>query len=111
MIDERMRYMGEANSYIIGHNVNIYRAPNGALLPIITDPNIDTSENGEQLAIIDNDSLRVRELLPPTMIELAKMKLSDSRVLFTWFTFYNRAEYKNAVLTNIQSDLDGDDSP
>ncbi len=110
MITDRMRYLDQ-DEFILGHNVTIYRAPNGARLPIIVDPNIDTTTGGEKLAIIDNDSLRVRELLPPTMLELAKNKLSDSRVLFTWFTFYNRAEYKNAVLTDITSDLSGGSSP
>ena len=110
MITDRMRYLDQ-EEFVLGHNVTMYRAPNGARLPIIVDPNIDTTEGGEKLAIIDNDSLRVRELLPPTMLELAKNKLSDSRVLFTWFTFYNRAEYKNAVLTDVVSDLETDDSP
>ena len=110
MIANRMRYLDQ-DEFAIGHNVTVYRAPNGARLPVIVDPNIDTSENGEMLAIIDNDSLRIRELLPPTMLELAKNKLSDSRVLFTWFTFYNRAEYKNAVISNIASDLESGGSP
>ena len=106
MITDRMRYLDQ-DEFILGHNVTMYRSPNGARLPIIVDPNIDTETGGEKLAIIDNDSLRIRELLPPTMLELAKNKLSDSRVLFTWFTFYNRAEYKNAVLTDVTSDLTG----
>lgn len=109
MITSRMRYL-DKEEFTLGHSVTRYHAPNGASIPIIVDPNIDTTEGGDKLAIIDNDSLRVRELMPPTMIDLAKTKLSDSRVLFTWMTFYNRAEYKNAVLTDIESDID-EDSP
>ena len=66
---------------------------------------IYTSVNGEQLAFIDNDTVRMRELAPISLIDLAKTKLSTSKVLFTWFTFYNRAGYKNGYIKNIGSDI------
>lgn len=83
-----------------GTRVTGYHAPNGQTIPIIVDPNIDTT-NGDVLTFIDNNSLRVRELVKPTITPLAKTKLSTSRVLFTFFTFYNRAEYRNGMITGI----------
>lgn len=84
----------------MGNWVTGYNAPNGITIPILVDPNIDTTE-GDCLSFIDNNTLRVRELEKPTMIELAKTKLTTSRVLYTYFTFYNRAEYKNGLITGI----------
>ena len=78
-----------------GNSVDIEKT-----IPIIVDPNIDTT-NGDVLTFIDNNSLRVRELVKPTITPLAKTKLSTSRVLFTFFTFYNRAEYRNGMITGI----------
>lgn len=85
---------------VFGSRVTAYHAPNGQTIPILVDPNIDTTE-GEVFTFIDNNTLRVRELVPPSMVPLAKTKLSTSRVLFTFFTFYNRAEYRNGMLTGI----------
>lgn len=84
----------------LGTRVVGYNCPNGQTIPIVVDPNIDTT-NGDVLAFVDNNSLRVRELVKPSMIPLAKTKLSTSRVLFTYFTFYNRAEYRNGIITGI----------
>ena len=84
----------------LGTRVTAYNAPNGKSIHIIVDPNIDTTE-GDVLAFVDNNSLRVRELVKPSMVPLAKTKLSTSRVLFTYYTFYNRAEYRNGIITGI----------
>lgn len=84
----------------LGTRVTAYNAPNGQSIPIIVDPNIDTTD-GDVLAFVDNNSLRLRELRKPSMVPLAKTKLSTSRVLFTYFTFYNRAEYRNGIITGI----------
>lgn len=88
----------------LGNWVTGYNGPNGITIPIIVDSNItpNTANNGgDFLAFVDVDSLRIKELAPPTVIDLAKTKLSTSRVLFTYFTFYNRAEYRNGMITNI----------
>ena len=84
----------------MGNWVTGYNGPNGITIPIIVDSNIDTTQ-GDSLAFIDVDSLRIKELAPPTIIDLAKTKLSTSRVLFTYFTFYNRAEFRNGMITNV----------
>ena len=84
----------------LGTRVTSYNCPNGQSIPIIVDPNIDTT-NGDVLAFVDNNTLRLRELVKPSMIPLAKTKLSTSRVLFTYFTFYDRAEYRNGIITGI----------
>lgn len=97
----------------LGTRVTAYHSPNGQTIPIIVDPNIDR-ENAtiggtkaapkSALAFVDNNSLRLRELVKPSMVDLAKTKLSTSRVLFTYFTFYNRAEYRNGMIYNIGED-------
>ena len=89
-----------------GYWVTGYNGPNGITIPIIVDSNIDTT-NGDSLAFVDVDSLRIKELAPPTIVDLAKTKLSTSRVLFTYFTFYNRAEYRNGMITGIGSPSNG----
>lgn len=88
----------------MGNWVTGYNGPNGITIPIIVDSNItpnSANNGGDFLAFVDVDSLRIKELAPPTVIDLAKTKLSTSRVLFTYFTFYNRAEYRNGMITNI----------
>ena len=97
----------------MGNWVTGYNGPNGITIPIIVDSNIATTQVvdnegtpevqsiGDSLAFVDVDALRIRELAPPTIVDLAKTKLSTSRVLFTYFTFYNRAEYRNGMITNI----------
>lgn len=94
----------------LGTRVTAYHAPNGQTIPIIVDPNIDresttiggsSSAPKSALAFVDKNSLRLRELVKPSMTPLAKTKLTDSSVLFTYFTFYNRAEYRNGMIYNI----------
>lgn len=104
LIADRLRYVDKVE-LAFGQRVTAYNAPNGAQIPIIVDPNIDTTTGGQKLAFVDNNTIRVRELLAPSMIDLAKTKLSTSKVLYTWFTFYDRAEYRNGLLTNIGSDI------
>lgn len=90
----------------LGNWVTGYNGPNGLTLPIIVDSNITPSQdNKDFLAFVDVDALRVKELAPPTVIDLAKTKLATSRVLFTYFTFYNRAEYRNGMITDIGGNL------
>lgn len=86
----------------LGYWVTAYNAPNGTSIPIIVDQNIDTT-NGDSLTFLDNTSFKIRELTPPSIKELAATKLSTSKVLFTYFTCYNRAEYRNGVIKNIGS--------
>ncbi|MDD2644423.1 MAG: DUF5309 family protein [Methanobacteriaceae archaeon] len=104
ILSDKYRYL-EKLELTFGVRATAYNAPDGNQIPIIIDPNINTSVNGEQLAFIDNDTVRMRELAPISLIDLAKTKLSTSKVLFTWFTFYNRAGYKNGYIKNIGSDI------
>lgn len=90
----------------LGNWVTGYNGPNGITIPIIVDANITPSQGGNDfLAFVDVDSLRIKELAPPTIVDLAKTKLSTSRVLFTYFTFYNRAEYRNGMITDIGGNI------
>lgn len=86
----------------LGYWVTAYNAPNGTSIPIVVDQNIDTT-SGDSLAFVDNTSFKIRELVPPSVKELATTKLSTSKVLFNYFTCYNRAEYRNGLISNIGS--------
>lgn len=84
----------------LGFNVVSYVTPDQQQIPIITDSNID-STNGETLAFVDDDSFQVRELVKQEMFPLAVNKLAVSTVMYSYITSYNRAEYKNSIITGI----------
>jgi hypothetical protein len=101
MMESKQRFLDKVDLNI-GVRVTGYNAPNGVTIPIIVDPNIDTTKTeGHVLQFIDNRSYKVRELQAPTLVDLAKTKLSTSKLLFTWVTAYNRAEQWNGKITNI----------
>lgn len=87
----------------LGYNVMAYMTPSGIQVPIVSDPAIG-ADGTHRIGFVDNSSLRIKNLLPPTVVDLAKLKLSDSKVLVTATTFYNRAEHQNAILENIDID-------
>lgn len=87
----------------LGYQVMSYMTPSGIQVPIVVDPEI-SKDGVHKIGFVDNSSLRIKNLLPPTVVDLAKLKLSDSKVLVTATTFYNRAEHQNAILTNIDVD-------
>lgn len=84
----------------LGYNVMSYMTPQGISVPIITDPDLG-KDGKDRMVFADNSVLRMKELLPPTGVDLAKLKLSDSKVIVQAITYYNRAEFRNAVLEGI----------
>lgn len=89
------------NTQILGFNVISYISPNGNLLPIIIDANISSPSTGDYLFMVDENTLRIKELMPPTVLDLAKTKLTSSKVIANYMTMYCRAEYKNGFIKNI----------
>lgn len=90
-----------ATTQILGFNVVSYVSPAGNQLPIIIDPNIAPAKDGDYLFMVDESSLRIKELMPPTVLDLAKTKLTTSKVIANYMTMYCRSEHKNGYITNI----------
>ena len=88
-----------------GYNVTAIISPAGNRVPIIMDRWVDNT-NGEKLAIIDSSSIKVRELMAPTMVEFAKTKLATDMSLIQVITSYMDAEYNNATIKGIARDTD-----
>lgn len=101
LIYDKVRFV-ETVEATLGFNVTAYVTPEGSRIPIIVDQNINVTDgNGHKLFVVDEQSLRIRELMAPAVIELAKTKLSTSKVIANFMTFYCRAEYKNGFLQKI----------
>lgn len=86
-----------------GYNVVGIITTAGNRVPVIVDRNIDNSA-GEKMAILDSSSIKVKELLAPTMIEWAKTRLSRDISIVQAVTAYMDSEYKNATITDIGKD-------
>ena len=85
----------------LGFNAVAYVTPEGARIPIIIDYNLKASANGDQLIMIDKNTIRVKEYQAPYVQPLAKTKLSTSLVIANTMTMYCRSEQKNGFIYNI----------
>lgn len=85
----------------LGFRVTAYNTPSGVDVPIITDSRI-AADGIHRIGFIDNSSLRIKTLLEPTVVDLAKTKLASSKVIVNATTFFNRAEYHNGLLEDIK---------
>lgn len=91
---------------ILGFNVLTYVTPSGSQIPIIIDSNLEPSAKGDYLIMIDESSLRMKTLRDTYLVDLAKTKLTTSRVLVKEFTMYCRAEYQNGYLYNVNPKME-----
>jgi hypothetical protein len=92
MMESKQRVLDKVDLNI-GIRVVGYNAPNGQTIPIIVDPNIDTTGiEGHVLQFVDKRAYRIRELQAPMTVDFAKTKLSTSKAIYTWLTAYNRNE-------------------
>lgn len=83
-----------------GYQVASYESPNGDI-PIIVDPAMPTTTDQQAAYIVDDSTLRLKFLMRPTVVDLAKTKLTTSQVLASFQSFMCRAEAFNAKITNI----------
>lgn len=86
-----------------GYNVTGIVTTAGNRVPVIVDRHVDNSK-GEKLAIIDSSSIKVRELLAPSVVPWAKTRLSNDQSIIQVITAYMDAEYKNAQITGVGKD-------
>lgn len=83
-----------------GYQVDAYDSPAGRI-PIIVDPAMPTTDDAQELLIVDYSTLLLKYLMRPTVIDLAKTKLTASSVLASFQSFMCRAESFNARMYDI----------
>lgn len=83
-----------------GYQVTAYDSPAG-LIPIIVDPAMPTTDDAQELLIVDYSTLMLKYLMEPRVIDLAKTKLTESSVLASFQSFMCRAESFNARMYEI----------
>lgn len=88
-----------------GYTVTAIKAGRGNLIPIIIDDNIDNSD-GEKLAVVDCSSIKIKELMAPSVIPFARTDLGIKESIVQFVTAYNDAEFKNGMITGIGVDTD-----
>lgn len=83
-----------------GYQVTRYNSPAGDI-PLIVDPAMPTTNNQQQLFVVDYSTLALKYLMEPRVIDLAKTKLTSSSVLASFQSFMCRAESFNGKMYNI----------
>ena len=83
-----------------GYQVTRYDSPAGEI-PIIVDPAMPTTDDAQELLIVDYSTLMLKYLMRPTIVDLAKTKLTESSVLASFQSFMVRAESFNARMYDI----------
>lgn len=83
-----------------GYQVTRYDSPAGEI-PIIVDPAMPTTDDAQELLIVDYSTLMLKYLMRPTIVDLAKTKLTESSVLASFQSFMCRAESFNARMYDI----------
>jgi hypothetical protein len=105
LIYAKTRYSYQVEQ-VLGFNVLAYVTPAGNQIPIIIDANLKGSASGDYLIMVDETTLRIKELMPPTVIDLAKTKLTSSKVIANYMTMYCRSEHKNGFLYNVNPKIE-----
>jgi hypothetical protein len=95
-----------ASAQDLGFNAVAYVTPEGTRIPIIIDYNLKSSADGDQLIMVDKDTIRIKEYQPAYVQPLAKTKLTTSLVLANTMTMYCRSEQKNGYLYNINPEVE-----
>lgn len=83
-----------------GYQVTRYNSPAG-IIPIIVDPAVPRTSNAQELYVVDYSTLRLKYLMEPTVIDLAKTDLSEASVIASFQSFYCRAESFNGRMYGI----------
>ncbi len=95
-----------ASAQDLGFNAVAYVTPAGTRIPIIIDYNLNSSADGDQLIMIDKNTIRIKEYQSPYVQPLAKTKLTTSLTLANTMTMYCRSEQKNGYLYNINPKIE-----
>lgn len=84
-----------------GYQVASYDAPNGRRIPIIVDPEVPTTTNQQELYVLTEQQLRLKQLLPPTQLPVPASFLGSSEVIASFDYFQIRGERFNGRMYNI----------
>lgn len=86
-----------------GYQVTSYLAPNGMRIPIIVDPSVPDETDQEELYVLTEPQLRLKQLLPPTQMPVPASFLGSSEVIASFDYFQVRGERFNGRMYNIGS--------
>ncbi len=84
-----------------GYTVTSYLAPNGRRIPIIVDPSVPSGSDHEELYVLTEPQLRLKQLLAPTQLPLPAAYLGNSDVIASFDHFQVRGERFNGRMYNI----------
>lgn len=87
--------------FIPGYRAVAYHSPSGRDIPIIVSPNVPSTAASRELYIIDESTLKVRNLMAPTFVPLAKTDLSEKWVIAEFTTYYCKDQTRNARIYGI----------
>lgn len=89
-----------ADGVTFGYQALKYASPAGDI-PIIVDPSMPTTTDQQRIIFPDPSTLMLKNLLDPTVIDLAQTKLTVPSVLASFMSFMCRNELMNAQIYNI----------
>ena len=84
-----------------GYRVTKYLSPSGMYIPIIVDKHLTTGNNHEELYALSERQIRLKQLMPPTVLPVPTAKLATSDVLASFDYLQVRREQFNGRLFNI----------
>lgn len=83
-----------------GYQATQYDSPAGPI-PIVIDQHMPSTTDQQRIFFPDARTLRLKYLMEPRVIDLAKTKLTTPQVLASFQSFYCRAENWNGQIYNI----------
>lgn len=84
-----------------GYRVTQYAAPNGRKIPIIVDPSVPDTADQQELYVLTEPSIRLKQLLPPTQLPVPASFLGSSEVIASFDYLQVRGERFNGKMYNI----------
>lgn len=84
-----------------GYQVTKYLSPSGMYIPIIVDNHLSTGSNTEELYALTEREIRLKQLMPPTLLPVPTSKLATSDVLASFDYLQVRREQRNGRMYNI----------
>lgn len=86
-----------------GYQVTSYDAPNGRRIPIIVDPAVPHTTDAEELYVLTETQIRLKQLLEPTRFDVPAQFLGTSDVIASFDYFQVRGERFQGRMYNIKT--------
>ena len=84
-----------------GYQATSYLAPNGRRIPIIVDADVPDDANQQELYVLTEPQIRLKQLLPPTRFDVPAAYLGTSDVIASFDYLQVRGEKFNGKMYNI----------